>query len=238
MVFVKNERMNHDHVDTALELSLNSCMWVDGLHNQVYLRTKAIPEMKEYLESVEVSNDIYDPSSVMMAFMQKLIELHEIYCGNMEFCCDEDHELGLFIQDNMLYDDDDRHIPIPVFSYVKPTLGPRFILHILLSLGEFETEIDLILHENLRESFRYAKLIGLENDEASLKEYSSHLLKRYIEEQLIFFPNSIKVLSQWIVTAGCLFDSVIIIIKVPMGTNVSMNPLIEARKLKKFRTIF
>ena len=27
--YVKNERMNRDHVDTALELSLNSCMWVD-----------------------------------------------------------------------------------------------------------------------------------------------------------------------------------------------------------------
>ena len=82
-----------------------------------------------------------------------------------------------------------------MFSYVKPTLGPRFILHILLSLGEFETEIDLLLHQNLREAFRYAKLIGPEDDEASLKEYSSHLLRRYIEEQLVFSPNSIKVLS-------------------------------------------
>ena len=73
---VKNERMNRDHVDTALELELKSCMWVDGLQNQVYLRTKAIPEMKQYLEYVEVSNDILDPSSVMKAYMQKLIELH------------------------------------------------------------------------------------------------------------------------------------------------------------------
>ena len=59
-------------------------------------------------------------------------------------------------------------------------------------------------------------MIGQENDEASLKEYSSHLLKRYIEEQLVFFPNSIKVLSQWIVTEGCLFDFVIIKNEIPI----------------------
>ena len=179
--------MNRDHVDTALELSLNSCMWVDGLQNQVYLRIKEIPEMKKYLTYLDVFNDINDGSNEMKEFMEKLIELYETDITNQDFSCDEDHELWLFIQDNLLYDDDDKHIPIPVFSYVKPTLGPRFILHVLLSLGEFETEIDLLLHRNLREAFRYAKLIGPENDEASLKYYSSQLLKRYIEEQLVFF---------------------------------------------------
>ena len=73
-----------------------------------------------------------------------------------------------------------------------------------------------MLHRNLCEAFRYAKLIGPENDEASLQEYSSQLLKRYIEEQLVYFPNSTKVLSQWIVTAGGLFDSVIIQNEIPI----------------------
>ena len=76
--------------------------------------------------------------------------------------------------------------------------------------------MDLILHENLCESFRYAKLIGENNDEESLHEYSNQLLKRYIEEQLVFFPNSMKVLSQLIVTAGDLFDSVIVKNEIPI----------------------
>ena len=87
--YVKNERMNRDHVETALELSLDSCMWVDGLQNQVYLRTKAIPEMKEYLNYLDVSNDIFEASNEMKDFMQNLIQLNYIYCGNMEFCCEE-----------------------------------------------------------------------------------------------------------------------------------------------------
>ena len=54
-----------------------------------------------------------------------------------------------------------------MFSYVKPTIGPRFILHIMLSLGEFETELDLILYPTLRDYLRYAGLIGELNDEES-----------------------------------------------------------------------
>ena len=44
-------------------------------------------------------------------------------------------------------------------------MGNQFILHILLSMRRFETEVDLTLHESLRASLRYAKLIGPENDE-------------------------------------------------------------------------
>ena len=91
-----------------------------------------------------------------------------------------------FIQENLLYDDEHRHLPIPVFSYVKPTLEPRFMLHILLSMGQFETDIDLILHQSLRESLRYAQLIGPLDDEQSLRQYAHELLKRFIEEQLMF----------------------------------------------------
>ena len=135
---------------------------------------------------------------------------------NRDFECDVDKEMWEFIKGNLLYDDEHRHIPIPVFSYVKPTMGPRFILHILLSLGEFDTELDLILHRTLRDSFRYAKLFGPLDDDESLKEYSNHLLRKYIENQLVYFPNSSKVLDQWIVTAGDLFESVIFRNEIPI----------------------
>ena len=39
-------------------------------------------------------------------------------------------------------------------------MGAEFILHILLSLGRFATERDLLLHNSLRDCFKAAKLIG------------------------------------------------------------------------------
>ena len=39
-------------------------------------------------------------------------------------------------------------------------------------MGHFFTEIDLTLHENLRDAFQHAKLIGTEEDVESLQQYS------------------------------------------------------------------
>ena len=62
-----------------------------------------------------------------------------------------------------------------LFSYIRPTMVTQFLLHILLSLGRYVTELDLLQHSTLRESFWYAKLIGSCNDEESLKKYSDEV---------------------------------------------------------------
>ena len=186
--FFIGEKHNHEYLETALTDSVESSIWVDGLSNQVYLRSKAIQELNDYLDSEGFVEDGSDSRIVMRNFMKTIISLHGIFCEDREFDNEDDHEMWNFIQENLLFDDEHRNLPIPVFSYVKPTLGPRFILHILLSMGQFETEIDLILHQSLRESLRYAHLIGPLDDEQSLRKYSQELLKRFIEEQLMFFP--------------------------------------------------
>ena len=57
---------------------------------------------------------------------------------------------------------------------------------------------------------RQAKLIGESNEPTDLQEYSDVLLYKWIEEQLQYFPNSRRILAEWIVVAGELFDSVIV----------------------------
>ena len=42
------------------------------------------------------------------------------------------------------------------------------------------------------------------------------MLKNYIEKQLVYFPNSFKVLDKWIITSGDIFDSVIIRNEIPI----------------------
>ena len=110
----------------------------------------------------------------------------------------------------MIYEDPARHLPVPVYSFIKPTINTRFILHLLLSMGHFETEYDMILHPTLRESFRYAKLIGAEDDEESLKKYCNELVVKYIKGQLVHYPNGYKLTGSWIIVAKQLLESVII----------------------------
>ena len=166
--YITKERLGREILESVLDPSMKKSVWVDGLQNKVFLRVKAFPEMLKYLEDMNLSDDLEDPANVMNAFLVDIIHLHNEFNMLGAFECDEDNQHWQFIRQNMLYDDDKKHIPIPVYSYIKPTMGPRFIHHIMLSLGEFDTEVDLILHRTLRESLRYCKLIGPLDDDESL----------------------------------------------------------------------
>eukprot|EP00957_Ditylum_brightwellii_P038123 2883172-Ditylum_brightwellii.AAC.1 len=112
---------------------------------------------------------------------------------------------------NILDDDEaNEHLLVSVYSYKKLTMAVPFLLHILLSMGDFHTELDLVLHTFIRESLWYAKLIGPSDDEADLQRYSNRLLHQFIEEQMMYFPNSLCVVCDWIVIAGDLFDNMIV----------------------------
>ena len=54
----------------------------------------------------------------MKDFMKKIIAPYDIVCEGREFDNDEDCDVWNFIQQNLLYDDIHRNLPIPVFSYV------------------------------------------------------------------------------------------------------------------------
>ena len=84
-------------------------------------------------------------------------------------------------------------------------------------MGHFSTEIDLTLHPSLLESFRSSHLIGPLNDVESLQQYSNELLKKFIVDQLQYFPNSKRVIDSWIITAGELLDDIIVHDNIPIN---------------------
>ena len=86
----------------------------------------------------------------------------------------------------------------------------------MLSIGRFATEIDLTLRVYIRESLRYEKLIGPLDDEDSLYEYSNTLIRRFIQEQVIYYPNTKRVIDIWITIAGELFDDIIVHNMIPI----------------------
>ena len=131
------------------------------------------------------------------------------------------------------------HLPVPVYSYITPSGGIKFLLHILLSMGRFSTEINLTVNSTLRECFQKAKLIGDLNDEESLQQYSNFVLKRFIVEQLKYFSNSRRILAEWIVIAGEVLDSAIVRdeIKVTDMPSVQLTSLLASREEDKLKYV-
>ena len=99
---------------------------------------------------------------------------------------------------------------MPVYSHIKPTMAPEFILHFLLSMGRFHAEREVLLQPSLRDSFRNAKLISPETDDESLTSCSNGLMNKFFNQQLVYYPNSQRTIDSWIIHSGDLFDSIII----------------------------
>ena len=70
-------------------------------------------------------------------------------------------------------------------------------------------------------------------------EYSNHLLRNFIEDQLVYFPNSTRVLPKWIVTSDEFFESVIVrndipITDIPPSLQVALNVSKEEEVIKLY----
>lgn len=197
--------LKKDETISLLDVDLWRCGWIDLLQCQVKLRKKAIPEICLWLDLIEDEEQVPDD---MVSIIQKIsYVLSENDNSNLNT---EEKLFFEFASEKLIYEDNKKHLPIPVFDYIKPTMGPQFLHHLLLSLGRFTTELDLVFHTNIRSCFKYAKLIGSGEDADSLELYSDKLLNLFIRKQLCYFPNGQGTIDSWIVHTGELFDSIII----------------------------
>ena len=70
--------------------------------------------------------------------------------------------------------------------------------------------MDALCHSSYQERLLHVRLISSETDEILLKKYSEQLPWKYIEQQLVYFPNSLTKVETFIVMAKRIFDDTII----------------------------
>ena len=208
---ISSKPLKNSAVQKLLDNNIESSHWIDAMKCQVFFRKKALPELIAWVDSIELQyEDMYTP---MVDLFRKL----SYVVTNLDNLHDDDQRFLDFADEYLFYEDNDEdHLPIPVYSSIKPSMGPEFILNTLLSLGRFSTERELLLHNTLRDCFRHAKLIGDDEDEDSLKEYSNKVMHKYVSTQLMYFPNGQRMIDALIIQAGNLFDSVIIKNEIPI----------------------
>ena len=169
--------------DKSKKKIYRSC-FVNCLQQQNYVRLKALPEIKIYILELEErigQREINVGITKMINFFKRLLKVMD----SNEKLSRADTGFRKFVLEEIIHvNRKEDHLPIPVYSYLKPTLGVQFIHHVMLSLGRFATEIDLTMQPTIRDSLRYAKLIGPSNDQDELEKYSNELLHLWIKEQL------------------------------------------------------
>ena len=155
-----------------LKKSIYKSSWINCLQEQNYIRSKALFEIKSYVGKMKENNEDEETEMThgkkeMLKFFEKLLKV----MNPTENLTNGEKNFQKFVKKEIIHDSTkDEHLPIPVYSYLKPTLGVQFIHHILISMGKFHTEIDLTTRGSIRDSLRYAKLIGNSNREDDLKK--------------------------------------------------------------------
>jgi hypothetical protein len=114
-------------------------------------------------------------------------------------------------------EDCDELLPIPVCSNITPNTPAPFLLHLMLMLGEFETELDLRMQGTMRESLASAKLIG--DDFMSSEAQTQHALQltsRVIKEVFLVQPVTMRKLDKFAVQSYQLFLRVLVDDEIPI----------------------
>ena len=150
--------LEEPEIESLLSEDVTRCAWIDGLGRRIRLRKGSLGEVKTHLLSLDLAN-LKEHSIMLRAELLRMIE-------------DEDDK-ALFV-----FDDKGVSLPIPVFSSITPNHGVPFLLHIMLMLGEYDTELDLRFQSTIRESLSAVGLIGNSTDAEDLKGYSIQLVKR------------------------------------------------------------
>jgi hypothetical protein len=100
-----------------------------------------------------------------------------------------------------------KDLSLPVYNIVKPSQINRFVIHVLLSLGNFNNEGELFAVNSPRMWFRNAKLLSGDGNEPVAIEDINNLTKRVILEQLIFVPNGTVYFDKSYIAAYCAFKT-------------------------------
>ena len=182
--FIRLKPIPHSQMPTHLRQTPTP--WIDGLNCQVKIRPAAISDIEDLVTTMNSS------CSRTQALSRVLNSLSED-----SFKC-------TYLETNMPLS---KTPAVVVFSNVYPRQGLNFLFHLLLSMGEFETELDLFAHSTLRDCFIAAKVLRSSSPDL---ENANCLLRRYLFEQLIYLPGGSLSFSNRLVAARDAIHSVVI----------------------------
>ena len=99
----------------------------------MYLRINAIQEVVDYINTLDLPEDLHHPINIVADYIRGIKDLLDLHKHNSDLLNDEEKNQYEFLRKEVLHKGIHKHLPIPVYTYTRPTLSIQFILYILLS---------------------------------------------------------------------------------------------------------
>jgi len=190
---------------------VSKCVWIDGMNHQITIRGDALSEIVHYLRNDCKDADFYgrdqenhlleeaaeeSPLFKMTRLFRTLLLRHQSSFPRSSQRAEEWREMNKrFIACGATK----QQLPVTWFNSVKPTQPNRFLLHILLSMGNFDNELNLLSGISIRDCFVQAELIDANPDR--IEQSIDNLTRRYIVEQLVYLPGGSQQFDKFVLAA-------------------------------------
>ena len=185
---------------SVLDQDYFRCAWVDASNRRVRLRLSCISRVLEYIEAKSATyfGNSEEQKSMVVRFFRTLLRLSKDSLSEYGVSRRNTQKWN-FMRDHFLCClDRPKHVPVIWFTSVRPSFTGRFLIHILLSMGEFHDEMQLMQGGSIKEAFVTAGLIVRGDEETSVRK----MLRRYVVEQLCHLPGGAKSFDRHLVSAN------------------------------------
>lgn len=206
--------MKKEEIANGLKQDIRSCWWIDGIGRRICLRKCAILDFVSHLG--QLRDNLLDCDSILLRDYLEESLLHVLEGGTSIF----------------VYDDGKRETPTVVFNRVNPQQNMRFVYHVLLQLGKYDTELDFKHCSTLREIFFNADLFP---EGSNLDNFDPDLVIPYIVSLVIKHvlppqPVGLYSIDGHIPDIDTLFESVLVKNSIPVTELPAClsNKLVEA----------
>ena len=208
-----------DLLSTLLDLEYSNCIWIDGLGYRIMIRRQAISSILKFIEDIPEEYTIQDfGSQEQKDTTSTLFRELLLWSADTNIATRNQNVARCQLAERFIMQESDpmRHrLPVYWFRTVKATESDNFLYHLLLSLGHFSTELELLSQGSMVQSFIHARLFTESKDPAVKEKSAIALIRKYVNSQLVHLPSGTRTYDQQLVAAtrvirGLLLDGTII----------------------------
>jgi len=197
-----------------LKDDVEESLWINGFEKHTRIRPPALAfVLEKYSEQLMAANE-----DLFIFFHALYFTLHKgSFAPSMDSMAlgrrTKTRNLSLKIHHrfsdwvDMTYTD--KLLPLPLFNSVKPSNATKFFVHVLLSMGVFNTEYELWEVTSVRGAFEKAGLLRSDATEEEMQEDLESLCRRYVSEQLLFVPAGTRQFDFFLAEAKKVLASIV-----------------------------
>lgn len=202
MFVCESDVLGKKEIEEGLHTDVKRCRWIDGVGRIVRLRKSCVNMFVDHLRNLDPAK-LPPFASSLRDFIISSVDDRRV----QDLChltCDDGLEFS----------------PVVIFSRITPDQHVKFALHLLLVLGEYDTELDFRKSGSFKDCFVKAGLfedtIPIDSDDDGANLAVDRLMKRVVLEVVPVQPVSTKKLDTYIVRSNRVLRSMLLDDCVPL----------------------